>query len=511
LRSNHKSPEMIDVIHNLCQADDCILLAYFGIKDGPSQYCSKHKSPEMIDVLHKRCIELGCTSIPSFGINGGPIQYCSKHRPINTIDIKHKRCLYPECKLSRSFGIVGEHAQYCFQHRLDGMINVVSKRCLIPECMTVPSFGIKGHSPQYCKQHKLSGMIYLKDRGCVDPTCMIRPCFGFKDGNMEHCNLHKLEGMVNIRNMKCLFSECIVQARFGFLNEKVQYCSEHKLDGMVNIEDKRCEFSDCEHISSFVLLFSTSRKHCAKHASLNEYTYTRRNPVCNELKCFNQVVFVEPKDINVYPVRCREHKIPTDIELVQRICPNCEEFIHYPIDQEYCMNCGKYREWVIYSTREMSVKYILNASNIEFIHDQKISRHGSRCRPDFLIVSNFGYIIVEVDENQHNKHFQHDENNRMKMIYQDIQYISPRISKIFPVERTLSSLPRKQVLFIRYNPDKYDSDVIMVEKLRLEYLLTVITHMKQISSLGIPLGYVKLFYDGFTGHPAIQPLDTDID
>ena len=158
------------------------------------------------------------------------------------------------------------------------------------------------------------------------------------------------------------------------------------------------------------------------------------------------------------------------------------------------MDCGKYRELLIYSVREAIMKYALDSNGIDFIHNRKVSRDGSRFRPDFLITSNFGHIIVEVDFHQHDKHFPIDEHNRMVTIYHDVQYISPG----------------KQVLFLRYNPDKYVGTCVVDDKSRLGYLLSIIGTMRQLPSLGIPLGYTKLFYDGFTGAPIIEMLDINI-
>lgn len=144
------------------------------------------------------------------------------------------------------------------------------------------------------------------------------------------------------------------------------------------------------------------------------------------------------------------------------------------------MDCGKYRELLISSVREIAVENLLITNSIKFVYDKRICNNGSRNRPDFLILSNFGYIIIEVDENKHNKHLEFDEVNRMKIIYHDVKYIAPG----------------KQVLFIRYNPDKYDGLCIIDNKNCLEYLLLIINSMKELPSIGTSLGYIKLFYDG---------------
>ena len=66
---------------------------------------------------------------------------------------------------------------------------------------------------------------------------------------------------------------------------------------------------------------------------------------------------------------------------------------------------------------------------------------GSAYRPDFLINSVFGKIVLECDEFQHKnynlKNF--EEQNRMETIYKDIQILSKK----------------EEVLFIRYHPDDY--------------------------------------------------------
>ena len=282
----------------------------------------------------------------------------------------------------------------------------------------------------------------------------------------------------------------MIRARFGI--SEPELCSEHKLPGMINLRDKKCHALGCDCQPSYGLLFSTGRTHCKSHASLNHYMDKRRNPICNELRCHNKALFIAPDDITISPVRCQDHKNPNDIELVNRTCPNCEESIYYPVNQEYCMECGEYRALLKCSVRELSVEHTLSGAGIEFTHDKRVSQHGSRHRPDFRIPSNFGFIIVEVDENQHNKHFEQDEYNRMRAIYHDVQYIAPG----------------KQALFIRYNPDNYNSPCIIEDKQRLQYLLLIINSMRKLATIGTPLGYVKLFYDGFTGAPVIETLDT---
>jgi len=83
----------------------------------------------------------------------------------------------------------------------------------------------------------------------------------------------------------------------------------------------------------------------------------------------------------------------------------------------------------------------------------------------------------------------------MRAIYHDVQYIALG----------------KKVLFIRYNPDKYDGSCVVDNKKYLEYLLFIINSMKQLSSIGTALEYIKLFYNEFNGNSSIQVFDTIID
>ena len=233
-----------------------------------------------------------------------------------------------------------------------------------------------------------------------------------------------------------------------------------------------------------VFSLKNSKVHCKKHATLNEYGYENRHPICHELHCHEPATCIEANDNTIYPVRCTNHRQPTDIELINRPCPSCEEVVYYPSNQEVCMECGQYRELLIRSLREEAVKRALIAANIEFIHDKQIFKQGSRYRPDFRIPAAFGFIIAEVDENQH-KYSRSKENKRMITIYHDAQIVAPKC----------------QVVFLRFNPDGYDGPVMVDLDERLTYLLQVITSLLHQPSFGTPLGYINLFYDGFDGAP----------
>ena len=75
-------------------------------------------------------------------------------------------------------------------------------------------------------------------------------------------------------------------------------------------------------------------------------------------------------------------------------------------------------------------------------------------------------------------------------IYQDIQLIKPN----------------SQVLFIRFNPDAYKGVQHNIRE-RHKYLHTIVTQCINLPTIGVPLGQIKLFYDGFNGEPKIEPIE----
>jgi len=89
--------------------------------------------------------------------------------------------------------------------------------------------------------------------------------------------------------------------------------------------------------------------------------------------------------------------------------------------------------------KELAIKTVLeeNFDSDIFDHDKQVRGGCSKRRPDFLLLTEWGNIIVEVDENQHNRKTYpcSCEVSRMKEIYFDCGV--------------------EHLLFIRYNPDKY--------------------------------------------------------
>jgi hypothetical protein len=155
------------------------------------------------------------------------------------------------------------------------------------------------------------------------------------------------------------------------------------------------------------------------------------------------------------------------------------------------MQCGQYRARILKKFKETIVKYLLRDNGIPVIHNKRISSRGSAFRPDFRIASPFGMIICEVDEHQHKRgdYTESAEKSRMIDLYYDIQIICPGV----------------QVLILRMNPDSYVGVKVELKK-RHAYLCQLFHHFLTQPSIGMPLGVIYLFYDGFDGTTRIQPL-----
>ena len=164
-----------------------------------------------------------------------------------------------------------------------------------------------------------------------------------------------------------------------------------------------------------------------------------------------------------------------------RVCKYCSHTIHYK--DTYCSGCKIYiangNKTVKRKNKELAIKTLLEQNDISATNDVTVQGGCSRKRPDFIIKTAWGTIILEVDEHQHIRSYPCEcEVQRMKMIYFDVG------------ERNL--------LFIRYNPDKYDAmEAQQFTTLqRREFLIKFLKEQIDKPSFK-KLGVVYLFYDKF--------------
>lgn len=468
----------------LCNCDGCLNLVL------NNNMCRIHiNGEESYRFCHYKDI---CTSLANFGHELGKPLFCVNHKDSQMVDVMNKKCQVNDCSLRALYGMPGERATVCSKHKTPLMINRHHTLCQDENCTTLPSYGYPGQKSIYCVLHKKDGMIYTAGNTCKAHGCLVLPSFGIIGSRATHCAAHREDYMIRLYN-RCEVTNCLISAGFGYPNEKRRFCLKHKEEGMV-VRNKRCETSDCDKAPSYAKLYAKCLSHCRDHATRNEYTKSVRNPVCCIANCSNTAYHYDMLDINLYPVRCNDHALPTDIKLVEKECSKCKDILYIPEPKDECMDCGKYRPQMLHHFKEYIVKGFLQSNNIVHIHNDKITSKGSTYRPDFVIDATFGKIILEVDENQHKlsheEYTPEKETERMKTIYQDVQI----------------EFPNTQVLFLRYNPDKYTGTKYTTDE-RLNILYKLLTDFTKCKSINNQLGVIYLFYDGFaTENIKLQPI-----
>ena len=314
-------------------------------------------------------------------------------------------------------------------------------------CGKYASFGKKGGNAEYCKEHALVGYEDVKNKRCIHSNCNTIPVYGkIGSKNAEYCKEHALVGYEDVKHKRCIHSNCSKQPVYGKIGSKnAEYCKEHALVGYEDVKHKRCIHSNCNTRPSFNLP-GFAPEYCSRHKK------TR---------------------MVIHPLKKEKEK---DIA-----CKFCEHSIHY--NEEFCSSCKKYIELgvtVKRKNKELNIKYLLENNNIEFKNDMIVADGCSKKRPDFLIPTIHGHIVLEVDENQHKHGTDYScECTRMKQIYQDVG--------------------EQNMTFIRYNPDNYRTiskkDLIPPLK-REEFLIKYIRSLEENGFSALSVTY--LFYDGFS-------------
>lgn len=465
---------------HICMHSQCASNASFGPINGVSVYCSLHNiEPTYVNLTVKKCEEpTGCTKIPTYGFIKGIATRCVQHKIDGMKDVKHKVCEEKDCTTRASQGYTPNKPLRCITHILENMKDVVRKYCEEPGCesrptygsvvgsathcvmhkkanmddvrhkdvcdfpgcgVKRPTYGFEKNKPTRCSQHKIEGMTDVLNKMCIEPGCKIAPSYALP-GRMTalYCVLHLKDDMVNIRKPECTYPKCTTSPTYGYENEKAERCLIHKLINMVDVRHKRCIDKGCKFRAYFGIPGYTA-EYCVKHK--------KSGMIANSTK----VVVDHP---------CKT-------------C--CTVQVHH--DEEFCINCKiteKNNNTTIKVIRkEIVIKSLLEENNISFTHNSVAEAGCSRKRPDFLITSNKGVVILEVDEDQHKMY--DCEITRMKQIYHDVG--TPNL------------------IFIRYNPDEYKGLNQYGTPQRHKYLLQ--TLKKYMQELPIGLTFIQLFYNQF--------------
>lgn len=467
----------------LCAKDGCFNVTYKN-----EDICRAHFDGKE---LHSHCRYPDiCFKYSTHGLEQGKPLYCSTHKENGMEDVKHIRC--QKCRKRGRFGYLGESDRFCAIHKEDDMQDLDGYHRKCETCGIFASFGFKGGYARFCAKHQEDGMenVSVKNKRCE--KCRTIANFGFRGGPAIFCSKHQEDGMENVVSKKC--EKCEKYPNFGYPGQEARFCFTHQELGMVDVKHIKCG-EGCSTRPSYSELFSGKNSHCRAHANLNDYSIRKKYPKCTTLSCGQNAYFYPSENDNIYPVRCRDHQLPDDIELVKRICPECSDELYYPIDRDNCMECGRYRVKTLLRFKELMRKAFLESNGYTFIYDKRISLNGSRFKPDFNFQGTGGVeLLFEEDENQHVKYDGDREITRMVTIYHDIQLIKKG----------------KSVLFIRCNPDDYEGKQLTQEEKMIK-INDVLQKYINVESIGTELGVIYLFYDGYDGSDKIISIDLNRD
>ena len=294
----------------------------------------------------------------------------------------------------------------------------------------------------YCSVHAPIGYEDVINKKCKHPNCKTRPSYGKQGGlkkDAEYCSDHAPIGYEDVTHKKCKHPNCKTRPSYNFIGFASEFCSQHKKNRMIINSLKYC--IECRKKATYI--DKEKRFFCFEHYNLE----------CKELG-------------NICSICC-ERFLESD---EMKICSDCMN-----IEDNGGVSIKTKR-------KEISVKNFLEENSIHYdIYDKKVKGGCSKRRPDFVIETKWGSIILEVDENQHKQKTYncHCEVVRMRQLYFDIG--------------------TEKLLIIRYNPDSYIPSYgkILSEVQRFNYLLKILEKYKE-QQPRYNCSVLYMFYDGFS-------------
>ena len=344
--------------------------------------------------------------------------------------------------------------RFCREHAMDGMDNVISPRCDFEGCDSRPSYNFPGEtSGKFCSIHLAKGMIDVIHSLCENPVCRKRSHYNFSgESRGRFCRSHAEEGMIIVTIRLCDSQDCTKQPNKGFPGNSATRCTEHKLPGMISHPRSRCTFRD------------DSGNKCQELAL---YGITRA-------------------------MHCETHRETDEINLIEQTCVSCG-LITVVDSHGVCGYCDPTNQVRTHLAKQRTVQAFLDRKidseeNPEYdSYDRQLD--GGICgreRPDFLWDCGGWYVVLEVDEDQHDSRQDSCETIRMKNISQ--------------------SLGGPKVWFLRYNPDVYRTNGRKYNPRQKTRHKTLLRNLKFCLSTNPPetvfITARYLYYNGYS-EPAI--------
>jgi hypothetical protein len=414
----------------------------------PIYFDEKLYSNDMI--LSTYCRGVGCLKNAIFGDSESGHQFCAMHKESDMGRLIGSKCTFKDCGITPSYGYIGGKVLCCKEHSLLDMCVVYKQICEYEGCYLHSSFGPLGGKITHCKLHKLPEEISLckKYKKCEVEGCNMTKRYGFKDGKAKVCRNHADEDMIDLYSKHCDNPGCLITPYYGFPSQKVTKCAKHRLPGMIKRPNGRC-------------------KHCSAFAVYGDY---------------------------LVALRCEDHKLPDDRNLVERPCISCG--LPYILKSESkCENCNPETFKRVRLAKQNDLMNYLDYKGLMGTSTDKMINRGEcgRERPDRTFEMSAFTLILECDENQHN-----DRNCLCEQ------------TRMINITQSYGGLP---VYFIRWNPDDYfpensedDQDLI---KKRYEMVERFIKGILD-GRIPLPIALTAAFYMYYDGWSSVMEEEWEI-
>ncbi len=443
-----KDPLAVDVVKHHCKcgrSKPCFDLP--GSKTG--QWCSICKPPNAVDIRNKRCESCHIKN-PSFNVPGtSKARWCKDCMPSNAVNIRKRRC---DCGKTPRMALPGDSIPiWCARCVLKPpeAIDVVTKRCRCGRAK--PTFGLKDSFVAiWCIKctDRPADAVDVKNRTC---SCGNRACFGIPGAPLEFCaDCPDMPPEAVRYGQKC---NCGHYPHFGIVGQKMTHCGTCRLPGMVEYPRRKC--AQCKQFA----LYGPNQTH---------------------------------------RLRCEDHKLETDFNLVEKNCRQCN-LLQILNQDGLCQFCEPNAVKRYTKRAEDRVDRLLKAHNLRYVsHDKPVEMKCGKDRPDFLFecvttvdpllntsstdipTVSMHYVVLEVDEDQHKSYACDCEQTRMINITQ--------------------SCGGLRTFWIRYNPDSFTlpngTKSTITDHTREQHLIEWIKYAMKRPPKALA-EVVHLFYDGY--------------
>jgi hypothetical protein len=456
----------------------CVNAATYRKKNEPFTKCFDHREDNMFLKRRKFCKDYDCIDTPTHNYkNVKPALWCARHADPKMFPVQHSYCTNDDCHTMATYGERSDGIKIsCKIHKkyLKDPIVIGGKKCAVHGCGKRPIYGRPGESPTHCSYDKLEGMVDLIHDMCKS-GCGVRATYNFKGMKPGYCINHKSMEMIDVNCIVCKYDGCNIRARYGPPGGRIEKCAYHAGTDMINMDRNRCSTDGCNNLAYYNLI---GRKPIKCYDCKDDYMVRQPTKLCTfGARCRARAIHGTFK-----PIYCDRHYDPDFDKLLigSDICYlcGCVEIVINNI----CDRChaDPNRATKIIHHKELQVKKFLESKNLSFIHDRILASGCGKERIDIVISANNGNIIaVEVDENQH-KHIP-TECEKIRMIN---------------IKNSIGS----NIIFIRFNPDKYDTPKARLTGMQSRYNKLydeIMKFMHNDPDAIVPLRALYLYYDEY--------------